>query len=118
MNESKIKIDIYAPNLPKKELIGVLYIQLNEPIENIYLSELPKQSGYRPSEIEVRIKNDHYLLVKFFEQLFNVANKLGGTKGVVKVNGEIIFDSWFNPRKSRPELVIPNSRDELKVEIY
>ncbi len=118
MNENKIKISIYAPNLPKKELIGVLYIQLNEPTERLYLKELPGQQGFRAPQMEATLINDHDLIMKFIEQLFGVANKLGGTKGVVYYNGEIVYDSWFNPRKSQRQLVLPRSSAEFKIEIY
>jgi hypothetical protein len=117
-NVDKITVGIYAPNLPKKELIGVLYIQINEPTERVYIYELPKQSGFRPPEFEARLLKDRDLLLKFIDQLFSASNKLGGTKAIVKMGDFLVFDSWFNPVKSRPPINIPESITDIKIEVY
>ncbi|MGH1363577.1 MAG: hypothetical protein ACRBF0_08480 [Calditrichia bacterium] len=80
------KIDIYAPNISKENLISLLFLQLTEIGDRIEMNIIKQERRlFRAPEMEVFMKEeDVSLTAAFTARLFEVAKGLGGTRFVFK----------------------------------
>ncbi len=116
------KIDIYAPNISKENLISLLFLQLTEIGDRIEMNIIKQErKRFRAPEMEVLLKeNEETLTAAFTARLFEVARGLGGTRfGFKGENNQEVRSDVNITTCNLIELSESSSKlDVKKIEIY